>query len=83
VIVTNLFIPAAFAGPPKMTPKVREFRYPGDAPREPCVTGSLSGNNPLPHPHRANDEINEDGEFEDSQSVMTFLRIVIPLYFFV
>jgi hypothetical protein len=47
------------------------------------VAGSLSGNNSLPHPHRANDEINEDDEFEDSQSVMTFLRIVIPLYFFV
>jgi hypothetical protein len=64
-----------------MTLKVREFRYPGDAPREPYVTGSLSGNSPLPHRHRANDEINEDDEFEDSQSVVTFSNRHPALFF--
>jgi hypothetical protein len=34
--------------------------------------GSLSGNNPLPHPHRAND---------NSQSVLTFSPNVILLHF--
>jgi hypothetical protein len=35
------------------------------AQREPYVTGSLGGKKPPPHPHKANNKINEEDEFED------------------